>query len=497
MSLTTQKNTLGFKIDGTLIRQSVKSFVLSKKYTRLVLKASIFNIICRRLPVNEDELDHREYNGAQFFILKNLKKNTRIKNPYIETFVDWMDGIRDAIDKNYLKSVYVLLKDSEDNVVESYSFNLKYNTDPSNKKKGGKTPEEVKCATTAMLTLISELEEIPKLSPEISLHIEFMYNDDCPLDYEPPNFESSVQPLCLKIKRPATALGKVNTGFHSLVARSSQLNKIIAAEEDLNTTDKIEDDLNSNQSDKNEDDLNSNQSKDIIEENLNKNKDVEMSDVISIDDSISSEDSNRVPKAIELHKMDIEDDINNYLDDTLDEEELIAQLEKTGAKYNTSNVTIPDQDLTTPNIFTEDYDMETTEDIDCMCKLRIPEKLIRVKCTQCQRSYHGPCVGYINGNPGIDFKCILCKPGRKIDKEDVLFHRLMLTFTLTQELGVLPIDILNCMDEKDKQNVMKAINNVDVYQPDPSDPDDLEKGVIDMEKLTTVNNELKASYLLW
>ncbi|CAG9832873.1 unnamed protein product [Diabrotica balteata] len=460
---------------------------MSKKYTRLVLKASIFNIICRRLPVNKDELDHREYNGAHFFTLKGLKKNSRIENPFIETFVHWIDGIKDAIDKNFLKSVYVLLKDSEDNVVESYSFNLKYNTDSkfSNKKKGGKTPEEVKCATTAMLTLISELEEIPKLSPEITLHIEFMYTDDCPMDYEPPNFASAVQPLCLKIKRPATALGKVNTGFHSLVARSSQLNKIIAAEEDLNKTDKIEDDLNSNQS------------KDIIEENLNKNKDVEMTDVISIDDSIASEDSNRVPKAIELNKMDSEDDTNHYLDDTLDEEELIAQLEKTGAKYNTSNVTIPDQDQTTPNIFTEDYDMETTEDIDCMCKLRIPEKLNIVKCTQCERSYHGPCVGYVSGNPGIGFKCILCKPGRKIDKEDALFHRLMLTCTLTQELGVLPIDILNFMNEKDKQNVIKAMNNVDVYQPDPSDPDDLQKGEINMEKLTAVNNELRATYLLW
>uniref|UniRef100_A0A6P7H5E9 Uncharacterized protein LOC114347240 n=1 Tax=Diabrotica virgifera virgifera TaxID=50390 RepID=A0A6P7H5E9_DIAVI len=102
MSSRKQQNIMDFKINGNLVKQSVKSFVLSKKYTRIVLKASVFNIICRRLPINKDELDCKEYNGASFFILKGMKKNKNIENPFIETFLAWLKGIKDAIDKNYV-----------------------------------------------------------------------------------------------------------------------------------------------------------------------------------------------------------------------------------------------------------------------------------------------------------------------------------------------------------------------------------------------------------
>ncbi|XP_050511572.1 uncharacterized protein LOC114335355 [Diabrotica virgifera virgifera] len=421
-----QQNKLDFTISGNLIQKSVKSFVLSKKYTRLLLKASVFNIICRRLPINKEELDCKEYNGVNFFILKGKKKQKNIENPFFETFLTWLEGIRDAIDKNYLKSVYILLKEADDNVVETYSFNLKYNTDPnfSNKNESGKTPDEVKDATTAMLTLISELENIPKLSPEISLEIEFMYNDDCPMEYEPPGFVSSVQPMCLKIKTP-TRLGNVNTGFHSLVARSSQFKQIIAAEEDLN---KIQEMQNI------QDDLNTDKGKDIIEEDLNTNQDEEMIDVISIDDnSIASEDSSRVPKAIiDPDKMDHEDGLNTFSEDTMDEEVLAELLDKT-RDINTSNVTIPDQDMSTPNIFTEEEE----------------------------------------------------------DADNLFLRRTIMVLTLTEKLGVLPIELLNSMGEQDKKNLVDEMKKVSIYHPDPADPENLQKGFIDIEKLSKFNDELQ------
>ncbi|XP_050510320.1 uncharacterized protein LOC126887043 isoform X2 [Diabrotica virgifera virgifera] len=446
MSSRKQQNIMDFKINGNLVKQSVKSFVLSKKYTRIVLKASVFNIICRRLPINKDELDCKEYNGASFFILKGMKKNKNIENPFIETFLAWLKGIKDAIDKNYLKSVYILLKESEGNVVESYSFNLKYNTDPnfSNKNEGGKTPEDVKGATTTMFNSISALENIPKLSPEITLDIEFMYNDDCPMDYEPPGFVSSVQPMCLQIKTP-TRLGKVNTGFHSVMARSSKFQKIIASEEDQSKVQEdqnILDDLNTDkgndiieedfEEDQNfQDDLNTYEGNDIIEEDYNNLPDHEMIDVISIgDQSVASEGSSRFPKAI-IDEMDHEDDPNTYLDDSMGEEVLAGLLDKTRA-VNTSNVTIPDQDMSTPNIFTEE------------------------------------------------------------EEDDVYLRRTMNIFTLTEKIGALPMELLNSMEKKDKKTFVDEIKKFKIYRPDPADPENLQKGFIDMEKLSTFKNALKS-----
>ncbi|XP_023025490.2 HORMA domain-containing protein 1 isoform X1 [Leptinotarsa decemlineata] len=206
-------------LTGDLIAKSVKSVTFSKRFTNIIVRCSIFNIIYRRLELKESELKTRNYKGVPYKIIKNPNKS---KDPAITSFVSWVEGIQDAIEKNYLREIFLFMKDSTGDLLETYQFKLKYNTDPNDEHK--RTLVHVQDDTMALLQVICDLGKNKKLE-NTKLVIEFKYNDITPFEYEPPGFSPATQPECSKLSDSACNknLGKLNTGFHKITCRAHGL----------------------------------------------------------------------------------------------------------------------------------------------------------------------------------------------------------------------------------------------------------------------------------
>ncbi|CAG9854183.1 unnamed protein product [Phyllotreta striolata] len=170
--------------------------------------------------VDESELESREYEGVPYFVI-----NPKSKKPYdprISQFLSWLKGIKDAINKNYLKVIYLFLLNPEKDILESYTLKFKYNTDPNNNTPDRKTPDYVKECTKTLLAAISLLSEQRKVNEDSSISIELQYNNGTPADYEPHNFGASSNAYCRRFSQNTHLLGILSTGYHNLKAFCSQ-----------------------------------------------------------------------------------------------------------------------------------------------------------------------------------------------------------------------------------------------------------------------------------
>ncbi|CAG9854184.1 unnamed protein product [Phyllotreta striolata] len=218
--MTATQNAVTFVLNGTMVSNSCESFVLSKKYIRIMTEAAILNIICQRMNVDESVLECRKYEGVPYFVVNS--KSRWQKDPRISQFLSWLKGIKNAINKNYLKVIYLFLLNPENDILESYTLKFKYNTDPNNHSGEKRTPDYVKECTKTLLAAISLLSEQRKVNEDSSISIELQYNNGTPADYEPHNFGASSNAYCRRIPQNTHLLGILSTGYHNLKAFSSQ-----------------------------------------------------------------------------------------------------------------------------------------------------------------------------------------------------------------------------------------------------------------------------------
>ncbi|XP_023017396.2 uncharacterized protein [Leptinotarsa decemlineata] len=200
-------------LTGSLIAKSVTSVTLSKRYTQKMVRCCILNIIYQRLELEESELKTRNFKGVPFIVLKNPKKP---KHHLINLYISWLNGIEHAIENNYLKEIFLFMRNSAGDVSETYNFKLKYNRDPNTENK--RTLVHVQKETTDLLQAIRDLGKNEKLE-NTRLTIEFTYHPVTPREYQPPGFSAAVQPECLKVPVGKRQLGSVNTGFHKITCR--------------------------------------------------------------------------------------------------------------------------------------------------------------------------------------------------------------------------------------------------------------------------------------
>ncbi|CAG9854157.1 unnamed protein product [Phyllotreta striolata] len=218
--MTSTQNAVTFALNGTMVSNSCESFVLSKKYIRIMTEAAILNIICQRMNVDESVLECRKYEGVPYFVVNN--KSRWQKDPRISQFLSWLKGIKNAINKNYLKVIYLFLLNPEKHILESYTLKFKYNTDLNNHNGEKRTPDYVKECTKTLLAAIYLLSEQRKVNEDSTISIELQYNNGTPADYEPHNFGASSNAYCRRIPQNTHLLGILSTGYHNLKAFSSQ-----------------------------------------------------------------------------------------------------------------------------------------------------------------------------------------------------------------------------------------------------------------------------------
>ncbi|KAG5893178.1 hypothetical protein JTB14_000438 [Gonioctena quinquepunctata] len=410
-----QQVGLDLSITGELASNAVKSVRLSKRFTQILVRCSIFNIIHRRLPLDESELKTRKYKNIPFVVLKSVKN---IKDPLLVLFYSWLDGIKDAFEKNYLKEIFIFMKSTSGEVMETYQFKLKYNTDPE--KEHRRTLIYVQDDTMALLQVIRDLEKNPKLDRDnVKLVIELTYSDVTPAEYEPPGFESARKPNCAHISVCEKLLGTLNTGFHKLTCRAQGLMDIERGLTPLPTSLPEENEKESTSSRANE----STSKKRKLDEEIIEAEDIEP------------------PK---LSKMDPQ-------------------------KFNNSNITISDQNN---SLLSNDDSVDIVPSagyIHCICQLVIPMEIDVeiIRCAKCARQFHAACCGY--KNKGHDnFLCSDCGTmERKLinlsSKDRIIFVRVRLMLYFLDKIGELPEEIINLFGESHQQDIIEKLEQYELY----------------------------------
>merc|ERR1719369_1583766 len=141
--------------------------------------------------------------------------------------IEWMRGVFDALDKDYLKSVTLTIHDPADpreNPIESYTFSVEQkdgDTRSISMQRNGEdlvdaqfSEENLKVAAINCLTKLCDACNVLETLPdEVVLNMELAYNDErTPKEYEPPGF----QPSRPKLRGDAEEVGEVETRFHRL-----------------------------------------------------------------------------------------------------------------------------------------------------------------------------------------------------------------------------------------------------------------------------------------
>ncbi|KAF7278034.1 hypothetical protein GWI33_008953 [Rhynchophorus ferrugineus] len=228
------KTEISAALTNLQVQNSTKTFNLSKQFAKRLLRIGTLNILYRRLDIPEEEFTQANFAGTPYMLFKRKSTNT-----FIKYFHSVSMGIIDALEKDYLKELYLyILKKDTKELQEKYNFKVKYNKD--NEKSTDKS-SDVKVATIEFLKAIANLSPKKFSSNDTEISVEFLFNDDVPKDYQPPNFENAKNPLYFDAEvQRVINLCDINTGFHKikcygsgLVFNDSKPNSVVSSRTDL------------------------------------------------------------------------------------------------------------------------------------------------------------------------------------------------------------------------------------------------------------------------
>ncbi|MCJ1290976.1 DNA binding protein [Xylographa carneopallida] len=157
------------------------------------------------------------------------------RHPGATKLQSWLDGVFDALSKNVLASLQfsiILDKKKPSEIIESYTFTMKYTKDPEASSRqlvgltisssGGEpmTLIDVRIDLKRIWKHLSHIvEKLPELPPQRYLTIHLFYTDDCDPSYHPPLFKPSndlevLVPHNDQWQMTEVDLGKLGTGHH-------------------------------------------------------------------------------------------------------------------------------------------------------------------------------------------------------------------------------------------------------------------------------------------
>jgi len=195
----------------------------SKSFIKQMIALPISSIVYLRGIFGEEHFSKRFINNLEIKMLKDPKS----VDDNAHMMIEWMRGVFDALDKDYLKSVTLTIHDPADpreNPIESYTFSVEQkdgDTRSISMQRNGEdlvdaqfSEENLKVAAINCLTKLCDACNVLETLPdEVVLNMELAYNDErTPKEYEPPGF----QPSRPKLRGDAEEVGEVETRFHRL-----------------------------------------------------------------------------------------------------------------------------------------------------------------------------------------------------------------------------------------------------------------------------------------
>ncbi|TBU02182.1 HORMA domain-containing protein [Hamiltosporidium magnivora] len=141
--------------------------------TQEFLQITFSSIAYLRDIFSDDCFDDFYYDNMKLKILKSNSTNTSTR-----TFLNWLTGCKDAIQKKYLKSIIIAiyLKNNTE-VTETYTFDFNYSKS---------TPSSSSEVIKTLCKLTQTLKPLPSIK---YITIKLFYYDQTPINYEPPGFK--------------------------------------------------------------------------------------------------------------------------------------------------------------------------------------------------------------------------------------------------------------------------------------------------------------------
>ncbi|KAB0797053.1 hypothetical protein PPYR_11114 [Photinus pyralis] len=195
---------------------------------RKVLSCSLASILYTRTNINRGDFIHSSVNGQP---LQGFNRKT--ETPAITQIVTWLKGSYDALDKHYLREMYLFLNNKQTgDIMENYKFVIHYfdsnELHHRNKSDFGQSLTEL-FKTIQNLFIEDNILE----GNDLNFYMCVSYYDNVtPSNYCPVNFiepEEDVNHIIESIRFPSpyeTVIRTVSTGFHRVEFATNQYTAI-------------------------------------------------------------------------------------------------------------------------------------------------------------------------------------------------------------------------------------------------------------------------------
>ncbi|XP_060521160.1 uncharacterized protein LOC132698840 [Cylas formicarius] len=463
--MSTKSKVIGLQLSGKLVSNAVRSYRFSKTYSQQLIRVAILNIMYRRMNIDASEFSLQNYESVPYVLFKRKSANRIIR-----CFHAVSHGIVDAINKEYLKEVYLIFENKKTReIVETYRFTLKYN-------KGGKKSDVkrsvVSSATVDLLQAICDLPAMEKMSSDIEYGIEFRYNDEVPCEYQPPYFGPGSNPCGINFRDLSDniiILGTANTGFHKLSCYAT--GKIFS----LTTSEAASSECITGTAPKIANVVNIvDDSDEVLEEETVRNSEKERESCEYLTPEIfPTEQTND----IELEE--------SSEDDRFDEQTTKYPSPANGADGPSS---AKRSRMTSDINSIESYEIisiRSEELIECPCLWNLCKYAFEtIECPFCQRRVHQVCHGYLRPESlsPDSFQCWKCTPHKSQDW--VFFCRIRALVAIANATDTFPLELLDSVpiDEKEailrKLNALMILTTSDVHKSCVINKDRLEKSLM-------------------
>lgn len=215
-------------------------------YIKRILAIAVSNIAYIRGLFPDTSFTDRFLEDMRVRILKN--------NDDTKQLIDWMAGVYDGIEKQYIKTILLVIttddKNPVENIVETYKFNISYegrgNTDLSVSQDSQQSQKMVQISFSDtkksarkllrnLFVLTSSFEPIPE-KYFVTMRLTY-YDEVTPSSYQPPGFGPDVNSSFKELSSECSThiVGKLRTPHHSM----QLVVKSFHGTEDLNRSDRV------------------------------------------------------------------------------------------------------------------------------------------------------------------------------------------------------------------------------------------------------------------
>ncbi|XP_077973023.1 uncharacterized protein LOC144428142 [Styela clava] len=212
------------------VKQAVRPRTMTKEksylHTKRILAIAVSSIAYIRQLFPDECFSERTVDGMKVHILKNDGKTKML--------IEWMAGVYDAVEKEYLKRLVFAVsykeQETERDIVETYSFTFTYpkegvSTDVSLSKDGHpiqttqlSVEETKKSAQKLIRNLFSFVSTFDTIKSAFSITMRLTYYEDRrPEEYQPPGFEPDENDDFVGEETLSTTnIGKMVAPFHAV-----------------------------------------------------------------------------------------------------------------------------------------------------------------------------------------------------------------------------------------------------------------------------------------